>query len=60
MKYKDVKLNPKYLIVLFALYSFFLISSTDVQVESPTRYYAGYYGLNNPEGLRSHILTIDS
>ena len=59
LKKKDVKLNIRYLLALFAIYSFFLISTTSVKAESPNRYYAGYFGNNNPEGLRSYVLTID-
>ena len=60
MKYKSIKSNLKYFILLLALYSFFLIPNTSVRATSPTRYYAGYFGNNNPDGIRGKILTIDS
>lgn len=60
MNYKSIKSELKYIVILFALYSFFLVPITSVRATSPNRYHAGYYGLNNPDGIRGDILTIDS
>jgi len=59
MNYKSIKLELKYFVILFALYSFFLVPTTSVRAASSV-YHAGYYGNNDPDGIRGDILTIDS
>ena len=60
MRLKDIKLELKYFLFLLSLSTFVFLPISNVQAVSSTRYHAGYYGHNNPQGVKGTIFTEDS
>jgi hypothetical protein len=60
LKSKNIKSELKYFLLLLSLSTFFFLPVTNARAASNNRYYAGYIGYNNPQGVKGTIFTEDA
>lgn len=60
MRLKDIKLELKYFLLLLSISTFVFLPIVNVRADSGNRYYAGYFGNNNPQGVKGTIFTEDA